>query len=351
MTVIKILSIRRFSDQCGFMSSETGSQSEFDIFELSVAPAEEGLRLDRFLANRLPELSRMRLKALIKQGHVQSMGATITNPSGRVKSKMEITVAVPPPEDATPLPEKMDLEILFEDAHLIVINKPAGLVVHPAPGNYSGTLVNGLLAHCGDSLSGIGGVRRPGIVHRLDKDTSGVMVAAKSDRAHAGLSELFAKHDLERAYRALVWGLPSPTSGVVRGDIGRHPINRKKMAVVEKNGKAATTYFKLLQPFGTLVSEIECILETGRTHQIRVHMSHSGHPVVGDPLYGRNKTNLPADVPAELADALKAFSRQALHAAVLGFQHPVTGETLKFEHKAPYDMMNLTSILRKSIQK
>jgi 23S rRNA pseudouridine1911/1915/1917 synthase len=207
------------------------------------------------------------------------------------------------------------------------------------------------LAHCGDSLSGIGGVRRPGIVHRLDKDTSGVMVAAKSDRAHAGLSELFAKHDLERAYRALVWGLPSPTSGVVRGDIGRHPINRKKMAVVEKNGKAATTYFKLLQPFGTLVSEIECILETGRTHQIRVHMSHSGHPVVGDPLYGRNKTNLPADVPAELADALKAFSRQALHAAVLGFQHPVTGETLKFEHKAPYDMMNLTSILRKSIQK
>jgi len=293
----------------------------------------------------------MRLKALIKDGQVESQGGTITNPSHRVKSGAFLTITIPPAADAVPEAEAIPLEILFEDEHLIVINKPPGMVVHPAPGNYSGTLVNALLHHCGVSLSGIGGVRRPGIVHRLDKDTSGVMVAAKNDRAHSGLAELFARHDLERSYHAIVWGLPSPSSGTIRGAIGRHPVQRKKMAVVSKNGKPATTHYSLVQPFGNLVSEVECILETGRTHQIRVHMAQAGHSIVGDPLYGRRNFALPNDVGAELGRVLREFPRQALHAAILGFCHPVTGQALRFEQKAPYDMESLVQIIRQSLQR
>ncbi len=329
------------------MSPESVSESELDIFQFTVSAADDGVRLDRYLAMQLPDMSRMRLKSLIKLGHVQVQGATISNPSHRVKPGTELSIKIPPAEDATPQPEDIPLDVMFEDDHLIVINKPPGLVVHPAPGNYSGTLVNALLYHCGDSLSGIGGVRRPGIVHRLDKDTSGVMVAAKNDQAHHGLAKLFAKHRLERAYRALVWGLPSPSSGVIEGDIGRHPVQRKKMAIVRTNGKRAITHYRLIQPYGNLVSEVECILETGRTHQIRVHMSHRNHAVVGDPLYGRTNYSLPAEVPSALSTALRQFPRQALHAAVLGFHHPVTGEDLRFEKETPYDMVNLISTILK----
>ncbi len=232
---------------------------------------------------------------------------------------------------------------MFEDEHLIVVNKPPGLVVHPAPGNPSGTLVNALIGHCGESLSGIGGVKRPGIVHRLDKDTSGVMVAAKHDQAHTGLSTLFARHDIERAYRALVWGLPSPSSGRIEGDIGRHPVSRQKMAVVTRNGKRAVTHFELIRPFGIDAAELLCRLETGRTHQIRVHLSHIGHPVIGDPLYGDLSRGRAAQFARALADELRTFPRQALHAAVLGFHHPVTGDALRFDAAPPYDYERLVS--------
>ncbi len=341
------------------------SDPQAQEFRLTVKPADDGNRLDRYLAAELPEISRVRIKALILAGQVARAGATISNPSLRVKSGDAFRLTVPPAAPAAPEAQAIKLEILYEDADLIVVDKPPGLVVHPAPGNASGTLVNALLAHCGDSLSGIGGIKRPGIVHRLDKDTSGVMVAAKHDRAHAGLSRLFAAHDIDRHYRALVWGLPSPAQGRIEGAIGRNPSNRKKMAVVaapgqaaqgksargkaargkSAQGKAAVTHYRLVQPFGILVSELECTLETGRTHQIRVHMSHAGYPVIGDPLYGRKRAARRRDEDRALYDRVAGFPRQALHASVLAFRHPMSGKTLRFETETPYDMRDLITRL------
>jgi 23S rRNA pseudouridine1911/1915/1917 synthase len=302
-----------------------------------------GERLDRALAVALPTLTRSRVKALIESRRVAlADGTVVEEPSRKVKTGEAFTVDVPDPEPATPEAQVIDLDILHEDADLLVLNKPAGLVVHPAPGNPDNTLVNALLAHCGDSLSGIGGVRRPGIVHRLDKDTSGVMVVAKNDATHHALSKLFAVHDLSRIYKALVWGIPSPRTGTIDAAIGRHPIDRKRMAVRETSGRRAVTEYWLEKRFGPpikpLASLVGAKLETGRTHQVRVHLSHLGCPVIGDPVYGR-KRNSPAP------DSLKSFGRQALHAAVLEFRHPGTGKTMKFASELPQDMARLVAEL------
>ena len=308
-------------------------------------PADAGKRLDKFLADAAPALSRMRLKALILEGCVRVGGRTITDPSYRVKAGDAAAWAAPAPVDATPRPQAIPLDVLYEDAHLIVFDKPAGLVVHPAPGNPDGTLVNALLAHCGDSLQGIGGERRPGIVHRLDKDTSGLMVAAKTEAAHRRLSEAFAARDIERAYDALVWGAPRPPAGEIAGAIGRDPRNRKRMAVLARGGKAALTHYRTQRVFGDAAALLECRLATGRTHQIRVHLAALGHPVLGDPVYGRTTPARLVRLPAAAREAARAFSRQALHARLLGFVHPASGEALRFEREAPADFTNMLEIL------
>jgi 23S rRNA pseudouridine1911/1915/1917 synthase len=308
-----------------------------------------GERLDRFLAQALDGLSRSRLKALIEAGHVQVAGRTIVEPKYPVKPGEAVTVAAPPAEPAEPEAQNIPLEVLFEDDHLIVVNKPAGMVVHPAAGNPDGTLVNALIAHCGDSLSGIGGVRRPGIVHRLDKDTSGVMVAAKTDAAHAGLAGLFAAHDIDRMYLALVRGAPVRPRGVIEGAIGRHPKDRKRMAVRREGGKPATTHYRVVRRFGEAASLLECTLETGRTHQIRVHLAHLGHPVIGDPVYGPRRGGAPKGLDEKGRGAVQVFPRQALHAARLGFAHPVTGEALRCEAAPPEDLDGLIRTLLRSV--
>ncbi|HYE00706.1 MAG TPA: RluA family pseudouridine synthase [Alphaproteobacteria bacterium] len=309
-----------------------------------VTLAEGAARLDKALAAALPALSRSRLQALIAAGHVRSGGRTITDASGRVKPGETFEVALPPPELAAPRPQPMDLAIVYEDAALLVVDKPAGLVVHPAAGNPDGTLVNGLLAHCGASLSGIGGVARPGIVHRLDKDTSGLMVVAKSDAAHHGLAAQFADRTLSRTYQAVVWGLPNPTAGEVDAPIGRDPRDRQRMAVVARGGKHAVTRYRTLQRAGGRACLVECRLLTGRTHQIRVHLGHIGHPLVGDPLYGRRR--IPGGIKDDpAATAVAAFPRQALHAVALTFRHPLTGETLQFASPLPQDITDLLSNL------
>ena len=311
-----------------------------------VDSAESGTRLDKWLASQLPDLSRTRIKALIEGGMVSSEGQTITDPSHRVKSGQSFTVGVPPDAPAEPQPQDIALVVVYEDEDLIVIDKPAGMVVHPAPGNPDETLVNALLAHCGESLAGIGGVKRPGIVHRIDKDTSGLMVAAKTDIAHRSLSAQFAAHTLERAYRALVWGLPNPTKGEIEGNIGRNPRDRKKMAVVKSGGKTALTRYQVLKSFaGGTVSLVECRLATGRTHQIRVHMTSLGHPLVGDPSYGRSRATRSGGLSPEARQALADFPRQALHAYLLGFSHPTKGSSLRFESMMPSDINELIKIL------
>ena len=305
-------------------------------------------RLDRLLAARLPQYSRSRLKALIEAGRVACGGATISEPSYRVKPGERFTVSVPAPTAAAPAPEDIALNVVFEDAHLLVIDKPAGLVVHPAPGNLKGTLVNALLAHCGDSLSGIGGVRRPGIIHRLDKDTSGLMVVAKSDAAHAGLTEQFSARTVARAYAALVWAVPRPRNGEIEGNIGRSPRNRKKMAVLGRGGRYALTRYKVLQSFATAASLVECRLATGRTHQIRVHMNHIGHAVIGDAVYGGGASRARRErLDADTAAAVTALGRQALHARLLGFRHPENAEMLEFKSELPQDMKELIACLEK----
>ena len=311
-----------------------------------VAPDEAGGRLDKWLAVRLPDLSRTRVKALIEGGCVTSGGSTITDPSQRVKPGQAYRVAIPPESPAEPEPQAIPLTVVYEDDDLVVIDKPAGLVVHPAPGNPDATLVNALLAHCGNSLSGIGGVRRPGIVHRLDKDTSGLMVAAKNDAAHRGLSRQFAEHSLERAYRAVVWGRPSPAEGEIEGNIGRCATDRKRMAVVKGGGKTALTRYRVLASYaGGAVSLVECRLATGRTHQIRVHLTALGHPLVGDPLYGRVGTKRTTALPGEARSVLVSFPRQALHAYLLGFSHPTKQERMRFEGGMPFDIMVLVKFL------
>ena len=314
-----------------------------------------GSRLDKALAVLVPALSRSRLKALILAGHVglETAGKVkpVTDVSHRVRAGDKMTLTVPEPESATPEGQAIPLAVVYEDEHLIVINKPAGLVVHPAPGNPDRTLVNALIAHCGDSLSGIGGVKRPGIVHRLDKDTSGLMVAAKTDEAHAGLTEAFAARRIERAYEAMVWGVPTPSSGRIEGAIGRDPKNRKKMAVVTRGGKSAATNYRALERFGNVAARVECRLESGRTHQIRVHMTQIGHPLVGDALYGRSRRRRISGLSAPVAEALTGFPRQALHARLIGFDHPVTGRHLKFESECPSDIQGLIKTLHRGLSR
>lgn len=311
-----------------------------------VLPEEAGARLDKWLSARLPDLSRTRIKSLIESGMVSSGEATIADASHKVKAGQCFHVTVPPDRPADPEAQAIALTVVYEDDDLIVIDKPPGMVVHPAPGSPDQTLVNALLAHCGDSLSGIGGVRRPGIVHRIDKDTSGLLVVAKNDRAHHSLAEQFAAHSLERAYLALVWGLPNPPRGEIEGNIGRAPQDRKKMAIVAHGGKHAHTRYRLIRSFaGGTASLVECRLSTGRTHQIRVHMTSIGHPLIGDQTYGRSRSGRLKLIPEEARRALSEFRRQALHAYLLGFKHPTTGADLTFESIISKDISMLMEIL------
>lgn len=307
---------------------------------------DEGARLDKVLAVAWPDQSRSRIKALIEDGHLRVNGDVARKMSSKVKQEDVFELVIPPAEPAEPIAENIKLDVLYEDDDLLVINKPAGMVVHPAAGNESGTLVNALLAHCGDSLSGIGGVKRPGIVHRLDKDTSGAMVVAKNDTAHRALSTLFSedKENIDRAYLAVVWGVPRPLAGDIEGNIGRSPRNRKKMTVLRTGGKYALTHYKTLQSRDdSLASLVECRLATGRTHQIRVHMTHIGHSLVCDPVYGRNKNSQKCNL--ETQELLNAFNKQALHARTLGFIHPRTGEYISTTAPLPDDLNALIESL------
>jgi len=322
------------------------------VFEVDAAGA--GERLDRFLggaaAARRIALSRTRLKALIEAGEVSVDGSVARDPSTRLAEGALIAFEAPPAEDSPLVGENLPLAVVFEDEHLIVIDKPAGLVVHPAPGHAAGTLVNALIRHCGASLSGVGGVRRPGIVHRLDKDTSGLLVAAKTDAAHRGLAELFADHgrtgSLEREYLALVWGRFDAAAGKIAAPLGRDPRHREKMAVAsEERGRHATTHWRLMEAFGP-ASLVACRLETGRTHQIRVHMASIGHPLLGDSVYGAGFNTKAARLSEAARAALAGLGRQALHASILGFEHPATGAPLRFESPPPEDFSHLLIALR-----
>lgn len=318
--------------------------------------AHAGLRLDRFLSEALPSLSRTRVQALIKSGQVASSGATIEDVKYRVKPGDCFELVVPPAAENTIVPEAIPLNVVYEDATLIVIDKPAGLVVHPGAGQPDGTLVNALLAHCGSSLSGIGGVVRPGIVHRLDKDTSGLMVVAKTDQAHRALAKQFADHGrtggMERGYLALVWGAPSRPQGRIEAPLGRHPASRTKMAVLnEERGRHAATRWRMLEAYGKdkdgpIAALIECTLETGRTHQVRVHMAHIGHPLIGDPLYGRGFKSKLGKLPELPQAKIGALGRQALHAARLTFVHPVSGTLLEFNSPLPDELAEIADTFK-----
>lgn len=324
-------------------------------------------RLDKALSRDVPDdaaLSRTRLARLIAAGAVFVDGTCVTDAKASVSEGAVIQVDVEEAEDSHIAPEPITLDIVYEDDDLIVVDKPAGMVVHPAPGTPSGTLVNALLHHCGDALSGVGGVKRPGIVHRIDKETSGILVAAKSDAAHQGLAAQFEAHSVERAYRALCYGVPDANDPRLRGirgvsfepgnimcmttQIARHKTDRQKQAVVFQGGRHAVTRARVLETFGApgVVALIECWLETGRTHQIRVHMAHAGHGLVGDPVYGGRRKLADRALSTEAAGAVAAFSRQALHAAILGFEHPLTGETMRFEAPLPPDFAELLGVLR-----
>jgi len=324
--------------------------SEEKLLNYTVAPGETGLRLDAFLAAREPDISRSRFQALIREGHVRIGGKALAEPRYRVKPGEEVQTLLPEPEDAAPSPEPIPLSIVYEDADLVVVDKPAGMVVHPAPGAWSGTLVNALLFHCAESLSGIGGVKRPGIVHRLDKETSGLLVVAKNDAAHQSLAAQFADHGrkgpLEREYAALAWGVPRLPAGTVDAPLDRDPRNREKRAV-RAGGRRAITHWKLTEKLaGGRASLVSCRLETGRTHQIRVHLAHIGHPLLGDRLYGSGFATKAALLPPQAAEALKGLGRQALHARLLAFAHPASGETMRFESPLPAKMQALLEALR-----
>jgi 23S rRNA pseudouridine1911/1915/1917 synthase len=317
-----------------------------NLHSVTCIDSDAGERLDRVLATHLGDLSRSRLKHLILEGGVTRNGATISDPAMRVKPGQTFHVAIPEAVADRPAAQAMSLDIRYEDDHLLVVDKPAGLVVHPAPGNPDRTLVNALLAHCGDSLGGIGGVKRPGIVHRLDKDTSGLMVVAKSELAHARLAADFAARRVRRAYHGVVWGVPLPASGEIAGNIGRSPVNRKKMAVVSRGGRPALTHYRVLREFHGIAAAIECRLATGRTHQIRVHMSERGHPLIGDPLYGNARSGRRGRLlPEAVRGPVTAFPRQALHARTLSFVHPASQEQLEFVSELPSDIKLLLDIL------
>ncbi len=318
---------------------ETVRVENEELVTPKVTVERENSRLDKFLVACFPDFSRNQLIRFITTDCVRhgETGALCVAADAKVHAGDWFRLTPPDAVPATPRAENMALDILYEDDDLLVVNKPAGLVVHPGAGNHEGTLVNALLAHCGDSLSGVGGVKRPGIVHRIDKDTSGILVVAKNDFTHVRLSEQFAEHTIERIYQAFVWGFVKNTTGVVTGNIGRSPTNRQKMAIVKLNGKHAVTHYERLAVYGKLVSHIQCMLETGRTHQIRVHMASLGHSLIGDTVYGV--------VPKNAPEALKFFPRQALHAGFLGFIHPRTGKRLSFEAPLPDDMRRLKDLL------
>jgi 23S rRNA pseudouridine1911/1915/1917 synthase len=323
-----------------------------DTFTIDAALA--GERLDKALAKLAPDLSRTRIQAIAAEGHVTVNGKPETAMSRKVAAGDAIAIARPPAIDPEPKGEAIPLSIVFEDNDLIVIDKQAGLVVHPAGGHETGTLVNALIAHCGASLSGIGGVKRPGIVHRLDKDTSGLLVAAKNDRTHKALSEQFADHGrtgpLDREYIAFVWGRPPRETGTVATQIDRSTANREKMAVVgEGRGRHAVTHYRVEGGFGGVCSRVACALETGRTHQIRVHMAHLGCPLLGDDVYGSGFRTKARNLPEAAQAALTALGRQALHAAVLQFEHPATGEVMRFESGLPAEMAALQEALDRHV--
>lgn len=326
-------------------------------------------RLDKAVSRDVPEeatLSRTRVAKLIEDGRLSIDGSVVTDAKAKVAEGALISIQVEEAEDSHIGPENIPLDVIFEDEDLVVINKPAGMVVHPAPGSPSGTLVNALLHHCGDSLSGVGGIKRPGIVHRIDKETSGLLVVAKSDIAHQGLAAQFERHTVERYYRAICYGVPDANDPRLRGvrgtnfepgnvlkittQLARHKTDRQRQAVLFDGGRHAVTRVRIVEPFGAPASLalVECWLETGRTHQIRVHMAHVGHGLVGDPTYGGRRKLSPKAISPQGATAVGGFSRQALHAAVLGFTHPVTGSDIRFEAPLPADMDDLIGQLRVS---
>ena len=318
-----------------------------------IQETESGMRLDQLLTSLDEIVSRTQAQRLLKSGNVLVNGKPELSPSRKVRTGQEISLTIPPLESTKVLPEEGELDILFEDEHLIVINKNAGVVVHQSAGHPSGTLVNYLLHHCQD-LSGIGGVLRPGIVHRLDKDTSGILVVAKTDDAHQNLSEQFKEHSVKRQYQTMVWGVPGKDHGVINAALGRHPVRRKDMSIVENDnpeesgkekGKYAVTHWRVLRRF-EFSALLACRLETGRTHQIRVHLTSIGHPVIGDPQYGKSPLKQLSGISTELSQTLTNFKRQALHAEILGFEHPVSGEWLEFKAPFPDDY----KILLKAIQ-
>lgn len=340
------------------IDSNNQEDSVDETLHAVIGVAEDGLRLDKAVSNLLPEFSRTRLQGLIDGGECLVDGVVCTTPSRKVKEGEVVVIAIPPLEDATPVPENIPLDIVFEDDDVLVINKAAGMVVHPAVGHGSGTLVNALLYHCGESLSGINGVRRPGIVHRLDKDTSGLMMVAKNDHAHQHLSAQLQDRSLSRIYQALVLGVPFPFKGRVETLIGRHPSNRLKMAVVKGNGKEAATNYEVLEKFGDAMSEalslVECRLESGRTHQIRVHMQHLGYPLIGDDLYGEQVTKSRSVMKKggfddEAIARVIAFPRQALHAAEISFIHPRSEEEMSFSAPLPDDLSDLLDVIRAAL--
>jgi 23S rRNA pseudouridine1911/1915/1917 synthase len=336
------LSTNDTNDTNGLVDEDADGLDE--VVPIMLPEALAGERLDKALAATVEELSRSRLKTLIEAGRLSRDGVAVTDPSARALAGA-YELLIPPPEPAEPEPQALELAVLYEDEALIVVDKPPGMAVHPAPGSPDRTLVNALLHHCRGALSGIGGVARPGVVHRLDKDTSGVMVAAKTDAAHQGLAALFARHDIERVYIALTRGAPHPERGVIETRIGRSPHDRKKMAVLRAGGREAVTLYQLERAFGPkarpLAARVACRLKTGRTHQIRVHLASRGAPVLGDPLYGSG----PAAPAVRAAIEASGLKRQALHAALLGFHHPVTGEALRFESPLPQDMARLQAAL------
>jgi 23S rRNA pseudouridine1911/1915/1917 synthase len=328
--------------QAALFHSQMPTNSEpAEPIRITATEADNGERIDRFLADTLGTLSRSRIKALIEEGRLRGPEGPVSQPSDPARAGVTYTLHMPAPLLATPQPQAIPFPILYEDEDLIVLDKPAGLVVHPAPGNLDGTLVNALLAHCGPEFTGIGAERRPGIVHRLDKDTSGVMVVAKTQQANDALTAAFAARDLDRAYLALVWGLPQPLFGEIEGAIGRDKRDRKRMAMVDRGGKFALTRYRTMRAWQTSLALVECRLATGRTHQIRVHFAAKGHPIIGDPLYLRRVPSLAKAIIQPLRGQLLDFPRQALHAASLAFKHPRTGRRMAFEAALPSDMQAL----------